>query len=378
MADEMRAARSDLSALRIDRDAQAPRRGPGAWIVVALAVLGTGGFLMWRRGASADAAAEVDVATVRRFGSGEEAALLSASGYIIPNRKADVSSRSYGKLEWIGVDVDSKVKKDQVIARLAGADIAAQVEETMASLADAERELARMKDLVERGSVPTADLDRARTTLDVAKARLKQAEANFEYTQIRAPFDGVVVKRQAQVGESIGPVAGTGAGALCTIVDRASLEMIADVNEANISRIKVDQRADVVADALPDRKYKGIVRQIVPTADRSKGTVQVKVTITDLDEALLPDMAARATFLREATKGAERRIVAPKGSVRDEGGRKYVFVVDQEMVRRVEVEAGLAGEDGIEIARGLLGGEKVVVGGDPVADGRKVHVRNPK
>jgi len=378
MPDEVRSASRDLSALRIQRDPDRPRSGV-IWIVLLCltAAAGASGAWYWRK---SHAAAEVEVGLVRLIGSGDTGAILSASGYILPDRKADVSSRLFGTLEWVGIEVGSKVKKGEVIGRIANADIAAQVEEAKAQLTDAEREYARWKMIVEKGIEPKERLDKADTQLQLARARLKQAEAAFEYTLIRAPFDGVVVRRSAQAGENVGP-AGTvqSGGSLCTLIDRTSLEMVADVNETNIAKVKVGQKIEVFTEARPDRKYKGEVRQIVPTADRTKGIVQVKIRLLDPDDALLPEMASRASFLREgAEAGAPRKLIAPRGSLRDRGGRKNVFVVEGGRVRMLPVETGAEGEDGTEILQGLQGGEEVVTGGALVEDGMEVRIKEKK
>ena len=381
MADDPRAAAArDLSALRLNRDVRRPRsRAP--WIAGPLLLLAVAGGLAWTRFA-APRGTEVDTGLVRLVGAGESGALLSASGYILPDRKADVSSKVFGRLEWLGVDVGSLVKKGEVLARLANADVAAAVEEAKAALKDAEREHERWKKIVESGTEPRERFDKATTTLELARARLKQAEAALEYTLIRAPFDGVVVRRLAQVGETVGPIAGGtaggGAGAICVLLDRSSLEMVADVNETHISKVRVGQPAEVALDARPERKYKGEVRQIVPTADRQKGIVQVKIRLLDPDEALLPEMAARAAFLRaDATAGAPRKVIAPKGAVRERGGRRVAFVVEGGKARAAEVETGAEGEDGVEIKSGLHGGEEVVTGG-AVEDGQAVRPREKR
>ncbi len=377
MADDVRSASRDLSALRIPRNAGAPRSGRRPFgILLLLALLGLGVWA-WRSWRAAASVVEVEAGIVRLVGAAE-GAVLSASGYILPDRKADVSSKAFGRLEWMGIDVGSRVKKDDVIARLANADVAAQVEEAKAALRDAEREHARWKKVVDEGLEPRETLDKADTAVQLARARLKQAEAAFEYTLIRAPFDGVVTKRLAQVGETVGPLTTGGtstSGSLCTLVDRASLEMVADVNETHISKVEVGQMAEVAADARPDRKYRGEVRQIVPTADRQKGIVQVKIRLLDADEALLPEMAARASFLRpEAEAGAPRRVMAPRGSVRERGGARGVFVLEGGKARFRPVRTGVEGEDGIEILEGLRGGEQVVTGGPEIEDGAAVRV----
>ena len=378
MADEPRTASRDLSALRLDRGARRPRSRTGA-ILAAGVLLAVGGYAGWSR-FGRPRLPEVDVDLVRLAGSGDSGALLSASGYILPDRKADVSSKVFGRLEWLGVDVGHAVKKDQVVARLANADVAAQVEEARAALKDAEREHERWTRIVESGTEPRERLDKATTVLELTRARLKQVEAAFEYTHIRAPFDGVVVRRLAQVGETVGPPAGGvtagGGGAIVVLLDRTSLEMVADVNETHISKVEAGQPAEVMLDARPDRKYKGEVRQVVPTADRQKGIVQVKVRLLDPDEALLPEMAARASFLRKGSAaGAPRKVIAPKGAVRDRAGHPAVLVVEGGKVRAVAVETGAEGEDGVEIRTGLSGGEQVVTGGAAVEDGAAVKIR---
>ena len=381
MVDDVRSAPRDLSALRIPRKDDAPRPArTGRWILLGLVVLGAG-FWAWKTWSAGARRPEVETALVRLVGAAEESALLSASGYILPDRKADVSSKIFGRLEWIGVDVGSQVKKDAVIGRLANADVAAQVEEAKANLRDAEREYARWKKIVDDGLEPGETLDKAETLLQLVRARVKQAEAAFEYTLIRAPFDGVVTKRNVQVGETVGPIAGGGTstvGSLCTIVDRSSLEMVADVNETHIAKVKVGQKAEVAADARPEKKYRGEVRQVVPTADRQKGIVQVKVRLLDVDDALLPEMAARASFLRGgAEAGAPRKVIAPRGSLRERGAARGVFVLEGTRVRFQEVQVGAEGEDGAEILKGLHGGETVVTGGPQIEDGADVRLKKP-
>ncbi len=380
MADEIRSARRDLSALRIERDPGRPRRLGLVWPILVALLLGIGGFLGYQTILRQGRRPEVEVATVRLQGAGEGSAFLSASGYILPNVKADVSSKAFGRVAWLGVDVGSRVAKGEIIARLDNADIAAQVEEAKAALADADREYERWKKIVESGTEPKERFDKVATVRDLARARLKQAEAAYEYTLIRAPFDGIVVKRTAQVGETVGPAASAGTvqtgGSLCTVIDRASLEMVADVNETNIAKVQMGQQAEVVTDARPDRRYRGEVRQVVPTADRQKGIVQVKIRLLDPDDALLPEMAARAAFLREgASAGGSRRVIVPKGAVRDRGGRSMVFVLEGTRVRAVPVEVGAEGEDGTEVRSGLSGGERVVVGGAMVEDGGEVRLK---
>jgi len=383
MADEPLSARRDLTALRLNRDEHPPRSRAG-WIASALALVAIVAGLAWKRW-SRPSAPPVETGLVRLLGAGEGGAVLSASGYILPDRKADVSSKLYGRLEWLGIDVGSKVKKDQVIAKLANADVAAQLEEAKVGLREAEREYERWKKIVESGTEPAERLDKFATALELARAREKKAAAWVDDTQIRAPFDGVVVRRFAQLGETVGPPVPTGSGsssgggALCTLMDPASLEMIADVNETNIAKLREGQGAEVHTEARPDRKYKGQIRLIVPTADRQKGIVQAKIRLLDPDDKLLPEMAARAAFLREgASAGGPRKVMAPRGAIRERGGRKIVFVVENGKVRAAPVETGAEGDDGVEIRSGLLGGERVVTGGAAVEDGQAVRLEEKR
>lgn len=379
MADPLKAESLDLSSLRIHHGDDRPSGSrTRLWIGLGLVILaGIVGAWALLGGSARVPVVQVDL--VRSVGAGATGAVLSAGGYILPDRKADVSSRVFGRLEWIGVEAGTKVKKDEIIARLANADQAARVVRAKADVEDAEREFNRMKGVVEDGVEPRASLDRADTTLKRARAELLVAEADYEYTLIRAPFDGVVVRRNAQAGETVGPSTGTGSAsagtAVCTLVDRSSLEMVADVNEINIGKVSQGQKVEITIDRAADRKYRGEVRQIIPTADRTKGIVQVKVKVFDLGEDIYPEMAARAAFLRsDAAEPGARRVIAPKGSVREAGGRKVVYIVEGETARAVAVETGSEGDDGVEIRRGLLGGERAITGGAPVTDGQRVRI----
>ena len=377
MPDDSKAAQADLNALRIDRDR--PRAG-GGWIVgMVLGIIALlGGFFAWRQFAGARPVPEVLTAPVRRVDPSAAGAFLSAGGYLLPSTKANVTSKTFGKLEWIGVDVGHAVKKDQIIARLESADVVARLEETKAGLLDAEREYARWKKAVDDGVEPRERLDKADTALSLAKARVKTVAAELEYTNIRAPFDGIVVRKSAEVGENIGS-GGSGAantgGSLCTIIDPASMEMVADVNENNIAKISIDMKVEVVAEALPGRKVPGRVKQVVPTADRTKGVVQVKVKLLELEPGFLPEMAARATFHRDGAPSGRQRVIAPRGAVRERDGRKFVLVIDAGRARSVTVDAGPESDDGSEVTSGLVGGEIVIVGGEIVEDGAEVRAK---
>ncbi|HKY33085.1 MAG TPA: efflux RND transporter periplasmic adaptor subunit [Candidatus Polarisedimenticolia bacterium] len=404
----------DLSALRIHRDiadAQPPGRGRRALVwAAALVVAAAGGLLLWRSDLLPRAAPEVRVARVRVQQAGGAEEVLTATGYIVPQLRSIVSSRTSGRLEWLGVDEGSRVEAGQVIARLDNADLAAQVAEAKASLAqaraaleqaraslwEADRELQRQRRLLEEGITTPSDHDAAQRAYDVARAgltasqeavraaeaRVRLTEANFEKTFVRAPFAGVVIAKSAEVGEMVAAGAFSGqptGGAIVTVADFSTLEMEADINETNLSRVSTGQPALVVVDAVPGRKYRGVLRQIVPAADRQKAVVQAKVKLLDLDERLVPDMSARVTFTRtevsEQAAAAPPRLFVPSAAVRLEGGSPFVLTVREERAERVPVTLGESLGDLREVVSGLRGDETVVVeGGDELRSGDRVRL----
>ncbi|HET6371842.1 MAG TPA: efflux RND transporter periplasmic adaptor subunit, partial [Candidatus Polarisedimenticolia bacterium] len=313
----------DLSALKIHREApepDQPRRGRRllVWAIVLL-VASALGVVAWNGDWIPRGAPEVRVSRPRLVQAGGVEEVLTATGYIVPQLRSVVSSRISGRLAWLGVDEGSTVKAGQVIARLDDDDLVAQVAEARASLAqaranltqsqaaehEAERELRRQHSLSADGITTESDLDAAKRSFDVAAAgviaaqegvkawdaRLALSQANLEKTNIRAPFAGIVIAKSAEIGEMVAAGAFSGqptGGAIVTVADFASLEMEADINETNVSRVKAGQPALVSVDAIPDRKYRGVLRQIVPAADRQKAVLQAKVRLQDPDDQLLP------------------------------------------------------------------------------------------
>jgi RND family efflux transporter MFP subunit len=356
--------------------------------------------------------AEVEVAVAQVTGGGDGSTGITANGYVVARTKASVSSRISGRLAYLGVTEGSVVVRGQVIARLDNADYAAAVAQAQANVASARaalleaqaqrdqlaRDLVRAEDLQEQNLIPAQQVEDLGARLAAAEARVGVQEAqgraaeagvdvvaaNLENTYIRAPFDGTVLRKDAEVGEVVAPVATGGGltrGAVVTMADLETLEVEVDVNEAYIAQVRNGQPARITLDAYPDTAYHGAVRQVVPTADRQRATVQVKVSILDRDPRILPEMAARVDFLSEAADSAEAapaRIFVPAGAVRDEAGEAVVWVVTGDRAARRAVNAGPVSGGRREIRSGLSGGERVVVAGhEGLEDGATVRVREP-
>jgi RND family efflux transporter MFP subunit len=339
---------------------------------------------------------KVETTTAQVVTPTEASTVLTATGYTYARDRAAVGSRVIGRVVELKVEEGDRVRRGDVIAVLDSADIRASVEqiraevrESQARLADARRELARQEKLREAGVTAQAELDSARTAADVAvaqlgtaQARLRSQEAQLAYTVIRSPLGGVVIEKNVEVGEMVAPGGFTSqqsTGAIVRIADPASLEVEADINESYINRLKIGQPASIQVDAVPDRTYQGKLRQIIPTADRQKAVVQVKVTIDDPDERLVPDMSSTVTFLengvdRSALK-AEPRIYVAREAVRNQDGASTVFLIEGDHVKATAVQLGPESEGRFEVVSGLKGGEALVrnVPAD-LKDGQRVRV----
>jgi RND family efflux transporter MFP subunit len=402
----------DLSGLRIDRDRPPPgvsRALRWSVIIAAVSIVLFVAIVMLYRGAGGR---EVQVALAEMIGGagGSASSGVSANGYVVARTKASVSSRITGRLVYLGVEEGSVVTEGEVMARLENADYAATLAQREAEAATAyaglveteterdqlRRDVARTKDLQERGLAPDQELEQLEAQLATAEARVLRvraqaeavdaavgvARANLENTYIRAPFSGTVLRKDAEVGEVVAPVAtgsGLTRGAVVTMADLETLEVEVDVNEAYIARIRSGQPASIDLDAYPDTSFQGRVRQIVPTADRQRATVQVKVSILDEDPRILPEMGATVEFLEGATDDAAPagppRVFVPAAAVRDDSGRQIVWVVSDGRVERREVEAGPVTGERREIRRGVNAGEPVVVEGhEGLEDGARVRV----
>ena len=407
----MAVATDDLSALRIERKPTPPERARWVkWVVVWLVFVAAGvGIWRW---ATRERPVEVEVATVTQRAAGTQAAVLNASGYVTARRRATVSSKITGKVIEVNVDEGMAVRQGQVLARLDDATARAALalansqvlaarsalRETSVRLAEARRTLDRSTQLLNQGLLPQADFDQSQAEVDSIEARLNAAReqvnvaesqatvqrTDLDNTIIRAPFSGVAISKDAQPGEMVSPVSAGGGftrTGICTIVDMQSLEIEVDVNESYINRVKPSQKVTAVLDAYPDWEIPAHVITTVPTADRQKATVLVRIGFETLgDSRILPDMGVKVTFLREAndatTPAAQAVSLIPKGAVRTENDKSYVFVIREETVERRAIQTGGADGDRLEVMAGLNAGDRVVVSPPPeLAEGVPITIR---
>lgn len=402
------APRPDLGRLRIDRNPPAAGERKALKWVAGLALV-AGVFIAVVYFALRPASTEVQVAPVEITGGSGGGSGITANGYVVARTRASVSSRISGRLAILTVEEGSRVRRNQVLAQLENAEYVAAVAQAVAdsqraeaALAEAQatrdqtsRDLERARELVEKkleavraveeleSQLAAADARIAvqQAQIVAAKAAIAYARANLENTYIRAPFDGTVLRKDAEVGEVVAPVATGGGltrGAVVTMADLQTLEVEVDVNEAYIAQISNRQPTRIALDAYPQASFAGTVRQIVPTADRQKATVQVKVAITDRDPRILPEMGARVEFLGDTAAAGDTapvRIFVPGDAVRTDGGASIVWLVREGRVYRVQVEAGPVSGGRREIRSGLSGGERVVIGpARELEDGGKVNV----
>lgn len=424
----------DLEALRLDDDHH--RGSRWRWIVPLAAVILVGvGLAVWRSQAAATPV-EVDTAraTVEQPAAGGPGApMLTASGYVVARRRAVVSAKIQGRLEELRVEEGSRVREGALIARLESADYEAQVVRAKARVASVEAAVARARAAIARAEADLAearrlrrqaetlvkeqvvaqdavevalsreavadaslaqslaDLAQAEADLTEARAEVALNEALYRNTQIRAPFTGTVVRKMAEVGESVAPIPpgvniSTASGAIVALADLDTLEVEVDVSESNVGRLGDAQPAEVVVEAFPDRRYRAVLRQVIPTADRTRATVMVKVTILDKDDLLKPEMSARVTFLErpagpnDAAEAAPARpvVYVPQQAVVTRNGTTLVFeVVDRGRVRARPVVVGVVQRDLVLVKEGLVGTEAVVVRPpDALQDGDPIRIRN--
>jgi len=373
----------DLSALRITRDRE-PRRPAGMLIFLAVLAVAVGvGIYVAASGALAVKTVETVSASIVTEGQAET--LLSATGYVEADTKADLSPKITSKITALYVTEGDRVKKGQVLARLDRTDLDAQLADTKAAWVNAAAELARQRALVKAGLASTSALDASIANEASAHARVRFVQAQQDYAVIRAPFSGRVIAKRAHVGEAVSPFGSPGqgssnGGAIVTLVDFSTLYVGADVNESNLGRLKADQPAELTLDAYPDQTYHGHLLQIIPTADRSKGTVKVKVAFEDPDDRILPDMSARVNFTAKKTTGetaAKTRVTIPKSAIAAEAGKSGVFLVSDRKAIFREIEAGAENSGQVEIRKGLQGGERLVSEPGKIAlkSGDKIKVK---
>jgi RND family efflux transporter MFP subunit len=395
----MEAQNADLSALRIDRQKESEESGKSkrtTWLVSAVVILAIILAAYFTLGNALTQAVEVSLTTVALSSPSQSNAVLTASGYVVAQRKASVASKATGRLVYLGVVEGDKVKKDQLIARLEDSDMMAALEQAKANLTmnqadliSAERALKRQKSLFEKGLSTQADYDaadalfrRVLASIDVAKAMVTGQEVALENTRVRAPFDGTVLSKSADVGEMVVPMAASvgSKSAVVTIADMSSLQVEADVSESNIERVSSNQPCEISLDAYPDRRYPGAVAKIVPTADRAKATVLVKVAFESYDSRVLPEMSAKVLFLTKPTDAASMNakpiLTVPSSAVVAWNGQQVAYAVKDDKALRIPVTTGKNFGSLVEITSGLSAGQKIIEKVDEnIADGTKVRVK---
>jgi HlyD family secretion protein len=414
---------SDLSRLRIDRDA-GPRRRWLPWaLLLALLAAVAAAYPSARAFVAERRAPEVDVAPVTQAvqAAGQPAALpvLVATGYVVARRSSEVGVKTGGRIATIAFEEGTRVRRGSVIAQLEHADIGAQLEAARRAVTEAEaalvqmvaardedvRNVDRQRALAREGitttatltaaeaaaAVSTARVASAQAAIATAQARVRVAEEALENTNVRAPFDGVVIKKRAEVGETVSPfgVAGQASregGAIATIADLGELEVQTEVSENSVAKLAGSMPAEVKLQAYQDKAYRGRLRQIFPSADRAKAIVEVRVSILDADLHVKPEMTASVTFQeprapapgdsRDQAAASSPTILVPKRAVVTENGRSVVWVVGGSTAARRHVTLGRERLDQVEVASGVLPGEAVILGPPPgLADQLLVRIK---
>jgi RND family efflux transporter MFP subunit len=407
--------KADLSSLRINRNAPAPntngqQRASGKTsktvIYVAIAVIIIAALFYFGQGVFSSPE-PVEAGVVAMTYPSQANSVLTASGYVVASRKAAVGSKGTGRLVWLGVEEGSIVKKDQIIGRLEDPDVEAALLQADASLNAAQATLQNAKDalvnadsnyrrekvLFAKQLVASADIVNAEATYKQAQDLVKTDEANVElaqrtiqaaqvqveFTNIRAPFDGTVLTKDADVGDVMTPF-GAAAGSKADIVslaDMTSLDAEVDVSESNIEQVHVGQPCEISLDAVPEKRYSGVVHMIVPTADRTKATVLTKVDFLDKDKRVLPDMSLKVIFLKDSAQvdSSGPKLTVPASAIITKDGKKMVFLIQGDQVKETPVLLGESVGNGLEVKSGLKDGDKVVLSpADKLKNGMKVKV----
>ena len=352
-------------------------------------------------------AVPVQTAVVQTMYPSQTFTLLNASGYVVADRKSAVASKVTGRLVFLGVEEGSRVKEGQIIARLESRDSAAardraaqnvtvaryNQEQAQAELANATLDYERKKNLVERGTISRSAFDTAEAryrsarasvealtaTLRASQAALEEAGVLLDYANIRAPFDAVVLTKNADIGDIVTPLAATAdaKAAVVTIADMNSLLAEVDVSESNIAQVKVGQPCEIRLDAFADTRFPARVHMILPTADRSKASISVKVAFLERDPRVLPEMSAKVAFLvREpATDEKAPFRAAPAAAVTLRNGRQIVFLIEADHVREVAVEIGRRFGEMVELRDGPAAGSRIATAPlDPLKNGTRVSI----
>jgi RND family efflux transporter MFP subunit len=395
MADETN--KPDIASLRIDRARKADDRPKSRkWLVLVWMLVIAGiviGYLTLKE--KVTPATKVKVATAKLLAGSDTEVSLVATGYVVAQRKAEVASKGTGRIVYLGFEEGDAVKAGEIIAQLDNEDIKANLDFARAELAKAEadslnagRAYRRAQKLLASGSITETEWEAAETAyklslaaVDAAAANVKAAEVALENTYIRAPFDGTILAKNADVGEMVAPFASavSSKGSVVTLADMNSLEVEADVAEANIQKVFVGQKCEIILDAYPDTKYPGYVKKIVPTADRTRATVLTKVAFSRRDDRVLPEMSARVNFFSKTTDSVQIEqkpiVVVPKETITTRGEQKVVFKVEGNAVTAVPVRVGRELGNMTEIISGVRAGDKLVLSPPgKMTTGQKVEI----
>jgi RND family efflux transporter MFP subunit len=353
----------------------------------------------------------VDVITASKADASDRQSLLNASGYVTPRRRATIAAKITGRVTGVYFDEGTHVKKGQLLATLDDSDVkraldsaTADRESTQATIADyvvqlknAKIQLGRAEQLQKAGVQTQEALDNASTAAESlnakialakqqvagAEARIREAQQAVDNTVIRAPFDGIVVSKDAQVGEMVSPISAGGGftrTGIATIVDMNSNEIEVDVNENYIARVENNQPVTAILDAYPDWQIPCKVRTVIPTADRQKATVKVRISFLKLDPKILPDMGVKVSFLAEekpvAAKGPEPKTFVPKTAIHTEGGSSFVFLLRDGKVERHAVSLGTDRGTDVAVMAGVSPGDSLVVNSpSALHDGQAVEIK---
>jgi RND family efflux transporter MFP subunit len=405
---------ADLASLKI-HDTARPRGGAGKFWGIFAAALGVlllvaGGVFAFKNRAPV-----VEVAVARPAGDPGQQTLLNASGYVTPRRRATVAAKITGRVTGVFFDEGNRVKEGQLLAKLDDSDVRRALESAQADrnsaqagirdfevqLKYAEIQLHRAQELKAANVQSQDQLDNAQTSADslrakislakqqvaASEAKIAEAQQAVDNCTIRAPFTGIIVSKDAQVGEMVSPISAGGGftrTGIATIVDMNSNEVEVDVNEAYIARVEPGQRVTSTLDAYPEWQIPSHVRTVIPTADRQKATVKVRISFDKLDPRILPDMGVKVAFMAEdeaKKKGAEKAkgpqpvALIPKSAVRTDNGKSYVFLLKDTKIERRGVTLGNDRGSDVEVMAGVNASDSLVAHGpESLQDGETVRI----
>jgi len=359
----------DVSSLRINREKPVNRRNLlRLFIIIFLILFVITLTIVWSPNFIPFFRPVVSTTKVAIISNSQASTVLTSSGYVVARNKAEISPKSVGRIAWINLEEGQKVEKGELVAKLENLELQAQRDQIVSNLDNSIRELTRQEQLFQRGITTKQALDDAKTKLEVLRAQLRNAEELIRNTFIYSPINGVVTVKKAFLGETVTPQGFGGAGSagatFAVIVDLDSLEVETDINEQYLDKLVTGMPAEVILDAFPDHPYEATLRKIVPTADRQKGTVTVKVEFLNKDEKVLPEMACRINFLNPETYDNESErsmVIVPNSSLINHDGESGVFLFENNRVKFQPVTTGEEFDSQIEIRKGLVGGEELIV-----------------